>query len=341
MASQKKGSKKILLILAVPVFILVLVVLFQQYKKIQLISFYNRLIGDEKTQNWKDEYNLLSPEQRLKTSLNDYVQSNSRSQNPVSTQFIVYSYKVNGDVGIVDRTRIDCYSADCTGTNRQELRVKKQYIYINGHWYMPDGDNTIYCDRSEPYSIPPEFTRALSLIIQRLENGQTVLQNHQEAKDKSAIIKKISSCLDIQYAQSDSDLSGAEGVFLFDKNSSPDDLKILVSNKYEAKDDLLTATLLIHEVTHALYHADGDDKNMSCFTNEANAYTSEIAFYNMLNQEERDSIYARYNTSPEAKSLIDWVNYAFGPALKVGKPTMAEDLLPYIESQPFYQNECK
>lgn len=338
---KKKMSRKILLILAVPVLILVLVILFQQYKKIQLISFYNRLISDQKTQNWKDEYNLLSPEQRTKTSLNGYLLSSSKNTNPVSSQYTVYSYEVKGDVGVVDRMVIDCFSTDCAGTNRLEQRAKKQYIYINGNWYLPEGDNTIYCDRSQPYAMPPEFTRALSLIIQRLTNGTSVLQNQQEVKDKAAIMEKLLNCLDIRYAQSDSDLNGAEGAFLFDKNSSPNDLKILVSPNYQSKDDLLTATLLVHEVTHAIFHADGEDQTLSCYANEADAFSSEIAFYTMLNQDEHNSISARYYTSSDAKGLIDWVNYAFGPALKLGKSSVSQDIQPYIESLPFYQNECK
>lgn len=195
------------------------------------------------------------------------------------------------------------------------------------------------CTRENPYNIPTEFQRAISLIDQRvsqyIEKSYNIKQSDMDAQFDQLFIEKLASmsdaasqtdpllilnygmrhiknCLDIKY---DNQFDNIEGYFTFDKNKNIDDLIIGVSNKYENNDDLLTAFLSAHEVTHATnYYINQANPNYNspakCLDDETWAYTTQIFFLSSLNNSELDSISSRLKGSSanELKFIKNLVN---------------------------------
>ncbi len=95
----------------------------------------------------------------------------------------VHNYKVNGSEAYVDRTVFDCSDSECNKVLSKN-RSFREYNYIDGKWLM--NDDVWYCPRSMPYEMPPEFSRAISLVIQR-----SVSEELKEA------YQEIMKCVDI------------------------------------------------------------------------------------------------------------------------------------------------
>lgn len=178
-----------------------------------------------------------------------------------------------------------------------------------------------YCQSDVFSSVSPEFQRAVSLVLQRYSENENT-------KNSLMIIRANQSCLDIQYANSVDEMAGADGVFLFSKkNSSPKGLKVLVNPEYKVQDDVTTALLLSHELTHAeqfilqdvsnrviqecnneasesfcneLQSMNGlgfyiEDSPEACVRHEGQAYLNENVFYSTLKKVEQDNILLRAN----------------------------------------------
>jgi len=139
----------------------------------------------------------------------------------------------------------------------------------------------IKCLRKEPYEIPPELERARSLRQQRLSEFGVELDF------------SFYNCIHILYA----DLSEqeAEGVFIFDKNSDINDLRIYVDKTYKEKDDLLTAILLDHEFVHVSQFVGElrEGEKTSCIDSEVEAFLHQVNFLRTLNTEEVMSLAQR------------------------------------------------
>jgi len=300
-------------------------------KKRSLELTYNKIAEIVINRNYADYYDYILPSEKSLLSLEQFLQQYVAVPKTFSIESIVHSIDVSGDRGLIDRTRIICFTETCSGTDRFEVRNKKEFFYINGKWYVPS-DNNVYCDRENDYVYPEEFKRAISLIIQR---GKQSYQ--KESNDRSKNIEKIQKCLDIQYAVNDSQMQGAEGYFIFDQNSTPDRLQIYISPKYKVKDDLLTALLLTHELHHAYSHAVGNDTITDCIESEAEAFTQELGFFEFdLNKEEQNSILNRYGTSEEIRNFINLRK----KMLNADSPYIYDRVLPMIQSDPFYQKQC-
>jgi hypothetical protein len=324
--AEMKGRSLFLVLIGATVLLLVWKPTQDFVKRAQLIAFYNRLIGYEKSSNYEGIYGLLSPDYKRTISLKDFLAWRNENKPPYSIDYIPYSYKVNGNKGLIDRTVIICDTSDCAGSSRHESRAYKEYIYLNGMWYVPE-ESTVLCTRDEPYGIAPEFERSISLVIQRLGQG-----NASIVLDEN--IKLIRNCLNITYS-SDVEKFDAEGIFYFDEKSTKDKLNILVSNRYKANDDILTAALLIHEITHAYVFA--ADLGLTCYENEAESFYNQILFVTVLNKAEKDSIVARRTVggSKEVDSLFELigkVNYMGGNPY--------EDILKIVQNDPYYQKQC-
>lgn len=198
----------------------------------------------------------------------------------------------------------------------------------------------VTCSRTEPYPMNPEFQRAISLIIQRTR------------EEKSGYLKTISdsmtliyNCLDIQYASSQEQIGGAEGIFYFYPSSTNDRLQILVSPKYKANDDILTASLLIHELTHATYYAfniyNDQVKKISCYQNEADAYMNSFAFLFTLNPQERKSLTSRSDYGVEEVKTLFELTGQFFVEDNTSPSGKRIDTLPFVQNNPYYQKQCE
>lgn len=301
------------------------------YKRYTLEQTYNRQLELQKNNDYASIYDeMVLPSDKFKVSKNEFLQNNR--DTIYSQNYIINSIVINGDIGTIDRNATICFSAECTGSDKSETHLKKQYFYINGKWYLPLANN-VYCTRSQEYPMPEEFRRAMSLVIQRFSES-----NLQAEVDMAKTFKSMQNCFDIQYAKSDATLGDAEGLFLFDKNSSAEDLQILVSPSYSYKDDILTAVLLTHEMVHAALHSLNTDKQMSCFENEAKAFTNQQAFVGRLNAEEKASLTSRYYT--QSSQSVNEFFYSLQSIVKYQGATFEEKALNFVKGNAFYQKEC-
>jgi len=239
----------------------------------------------------------------------------------------------------------DCVKGEC-----KEVKRYNEFLYSGDDWFYNYGFKIIYCIKDSAYVMPEEFKRAISLIIQRLKQSD-VKSNIVFGQD----VEAISNCLNIQYARSDKEISGAEGMFFFSPSQKLGEYDILVSPKYHAKDDLLTAILLVHEIKHALNYGSGavfinignkplkvgDTRNLypKCFADEASAFSSQNIFIGLLNKEEFNSLLARAlaGNSIEARQAL--ITYTDIP--KFPGNNYLEKALNYVKSNPFYLEQCK
>lgn len=192
------------------------------------------------------------------------------------------------------------------------------------------------CNRTEMYSMPPEFSRAISIIEQRTADP--------------TFMGDFKNCLNIQYKDLQAEGLNAEGVFLFDDSiSSPNNLVMYVDSSYKEYDDYLTAILLVHEITHAMQFYRGTDK--SCVEKEVSAFYNELVLYVKLNSEERKSIDARiYSQTSELSEPVKNVSNLLdiGLVASNGCNGNAECILgnyktllrEMITESPFYQKQC-
>lgn len=307
--------------------------------KKNLETTYNRITEFDRNEDWAGLYDYLIPEVKNNTTLNQFIETNQPARKTYDQIYTVNNIEIRGDKGIIDRSISFCINPNCLTTDRKTITGKKEFILVDNRWYF-NLNNNIICDRSEPYPIPSEFDRAISLIIQRLQE-----KNNPIITIRADSIKSIKNCLNIQYASTDGEMKGAEGLFYFSPSSSKEDLKILVSPRYQIKDDLLTAILLSHELTHAyLYTIDGNSF-LSCLEDEAQAFRLQLLFMSTLNYEEIASLTYRYNnrTSPESVAALDLpltvVNYSsVGPS---ESDHAYNKVLNYVKNSTYYQEQCK
>lgn len=207
---------------------------------------------------------------------------------------------------------------------------------------QPSTQTNVYCTRTTPYPMPPEFLRAISIRNQRLSQVGSINPDPN---------KNIHNCLDIQYA----DLSSqqAEGMFLFDPTSSPDDLKILVDNSYREYDDYLTAILLSHEITHAEQFDNESVEGIheTCYEKEDNAFISELNLFRALNPEERSSLLYKILQTPQKNSayegLYSLLQITLNALHECGNSTstcynqsVQTQISDMVKNNPAYQQEC-
>lgn len=154
------------------------------------------------------------------------------------------------------------------------------------------------CSRTERYDNPAEFDRALSLYNQR----------KSEYYNKLGIkYSLITPCIIVKYANLKP--SGSLGVFNFsDKDAKADYLPIYVDFSYRESDDILTAILLSHEITHASQYLEMlNGIKQDCYKSEIEAFNEEYSFMTLLNDEEKQSLIARTMVSPK-QSIINQVS---------------------------------
>lgn len=270
--------------------------------------------------------NFLSSSFKNSTSESEFVSNslaNSRSEGVQAGKYDIHGISIDGTEGYVDRTVYSCSDTSCTNVISKS-RMFRKYVYENQKWLMTD--EPVVCPRKQMYDMEPEFSRAISLVSQRLPSDN----NAQTYKN----------CLNVRYATSDEKMGTAEGLFQFVPGQSPLKLDIIVSPKYQVKDDLLTAFLLAHEMVHANNYVLGlvQGKTVGCFEDEASAFSQEALFLTKLNQEEINSLNGRLanSASPEVVSLRNTLLSITG----YKGSSLYERALNYVKSSPSYQSQC-
>lgn len=292
-------------------------------------------LADQGEQGLREIYrNYLSSSFKNSITENDFVKNSltsNQSEGIQATKYDIHGISVNGAGGYVDRTVTLCTDTSCKNV-KNTSRVFRKYIYENSRWLMTE--DPVFCPRKQIYDMEPEFSRALSLIAQRASKDLS--------KDPEAVgtFNEILNCIDIKYAANDDVMNSAEGLFQFIPEQSAEKLTILVSPRYKIQDDIVTATLLVHEYIHAWnYVMDlASGTTTDCYLNEATAFEAQSRFIVLLNPEEFRSVLARLATSPsvELRGIYDIWN-----AISKSKgSTYSEKALNYVKSTPFYQKEC-
>ncbi len=302
----------------------------------KLLERYEEIfkLSDDKAGN-EQFYDLyLSPESKQRIAKAQYLENQEKGRQSLNKEVMdklreVHKVVVKGDTGYIERTLTVCFNQECS--DKIESKGYKKYVKINNEWFAVHDDKPIYCIRDEAYDMPEEFKRALSLITQRYEDrGNTAEANNLE---------NIKNCLRIEYSETSKEINGAEGVFVFSPSHSLDEYLIKVSPKYSIKDDLLTAVLLRHELTHVFQYANNKDINSSegCYKSEVEAFTTEGQFiYQVLNSEERKSLESRIANSSDVAGL-------FGTFLTIAKnqgDLVEEKTMNYLMANPYYQKQC-
>lgn len=274
---------------------------------------------------------FLSPKDRT-VSESEFIQGYLDFWNGRYNNVVVHGITVSGDEGYIDRSVAYCRDKECNSVEKT-IRSFRKVEYDNGRWYYRVAD--VLCPRTLPYEMSPEFSRALSLIKQRTLNP--------ESEDEKVItdgLKEVMNCVKIAYVADEKEMSGAEGVFRFIPGQSPEEMTIYVSPRYQSKDDILTAALLMHELTHAYNYAVdlslGD--RTGCFEDEAYAFTAQNSFIASLNPEERQSLSARLSVggSPELVGITQ----AYIQIPKLRGTDYLEKALNFVKSNPGYQKQC-
>jgi len=308
-------------------------------KKAALKQRYERLnylIANREIGQYYDE--MISPKEKSKLDRERFI-NEAGDKKPLKQTITTHSITIKDNIGYIDRTLTECTDANCN--NKIEKRIYKKWEFKEGNWYQV---GTEYCIRDIPYSMPPEFERALSLLKQR-----------QDQKDGEPNDWQYLNCVDIQYKS----IPNAEGYFKFDQNSTLDRLTIFVDNSYKLKDDLLTAFLLSHELNHVLNFLvaieEGttfEEMRSDCYYLEISAFTSQLNFLVFaMNTEERNSLIYRLSTLEyNEKNPLQLVK-TFGVFIsnsfsRCGQNTeclnrlMGEYITQMVESNPYYQKQC-
>lgn len=324
-----------------------------------LRAFYEKVFKLSKDRDFAALYDEQLPALKQYISKDRFIEFSSREggPRPYSEEYLINGISIQDNIGLVDRTYVACNTKECKpGKDKITSRLIKTYVFSDGRWYslglLESAEQIglptrypIICNRTSPYPLSPEFNRAISLIQQRSSNVDQLLSPDARGIERFSVkIDQIYNCLDLQYALTEDSLGGAEGIFRLSANSTPERLEILVSPSYKASDDLLTATLLAHELVHAYNFAYGQMKkslndlnDITCFEDEAEAFTFEYLFYSTLNKEEQQSITSRY--SSQSQNVAKFIETTLAISSFRGD-TYYDKALAFVQTSPFYQRQC-
>lgn len=331
---QDKNSNLITVILTLVVIGICLFIFkygVTEYKRFTLRQAYEKYIKLQGEQNYDELYKYLNPIIKEKLSKREYLARTLNWKKPTSWKYKINKIEINGDRGIVDATVKYCFKQNCEEGNFKKNTGNYYFVHINGKWLSDEGQ---LCDRVVPYDNPEEFNRAVSLIIQRYSESQ-----RSEDKEFGKLFKGIRNCLDIKYSSEKKKTDNTEGYFTFSNDSVANKLSIYVSPDYQTKDDIVTATLLVHEMYHALLYSGGNDIFVPCIENEANAFIMSYNFGYILNEEEKNSVASRLALGSSDKiNMFASLNNAI---LKTPGLDLREQFINYVKNNPRYIEQCK
>ena len=171
-----------------------------------------------------------------------------------------------------------------------------------------------FCTRTTRLKNEPQYDRALSLIQQRIDENNKWWDEYGEKANHRFrhFTPELVNCIKIT-EESIEKSAGIEGYFTFNsKDTTTDYYPITVSSDYNFADDIVTALLLSHEITHVQQYIDTlDGKNtLSCIDSEIDAFIAQLDFYVTLNSEEINSVYYRIQGDENLHSqlqILDWM----------------------------------
>lgn len=146
------------------------------------------------------------------------------------------------------------------------------------------------CTRTEPFSLDPQFNKALDLIAQRSKSAEELEnKNKLSSTNVPRFFPALDSrnCLNILYSDNMPKNSNA----WFDSESSTSNnliIKIIPEYKDQNIDNLVMAMLLAHELVHVQQYFDiKTGAKMTCVEQEADAFNRQLSFLAILNKDEQ------------------------------------------------------
>jgi len=222
-----------------------------------------------------------------------------------------------------------------------------------------------YCQRTKSHGMPPRFQRALNLLLER----NSEINPRVKTLTLRLFLHSIAPCLFIQYCLSP-EMADAEGWFYFmPEHANRDSLLICVSSEYIDEDDIFTAILLAHEITHAIQWVldetnttYGEIYNNTCYGKEAMAYTEQLLFIISLTNGEFESVSSRLRVgkfSSRIAILTEMINLTAkyftscekyydsnqpktnqGPYFTCLIKSWELELEKMVRRNPYYQKQC-
>jgi len=141
------------------------------------------------------------------------------------------------------------------------------------------------CTRTTRLDNDPLFDRALSVIAEKTQFERTLDMFPYFPASLVNCIKVNMSNVHTQ--------NGAEGYFIFnDKDIKQNYFPITIDDSYAETDDLITAILLTHEITHVQQYIDqvNGKEPLSCIDKETKAFHAQDQIMGDFNEEERKSV---------------------------------------------------
>jgi hypothetical protein len=165
--------------------------------------------------------------------------------------------------------------------SNQEIKTKAQTVRTE----KAGSRSNINCSRTTRLDNEPHYDRALSLVAEKsqLMRGTGLLNEFD---------KELVNCIKITTSDVHSE-NGAEGFFVFnDKDIRKDYFPITIDESYDSADDLITAILLTHEITHVQQFINqlNEKEKLSCIDKEVHAFYAQDLLLAGFNSEERKSV---------------------------------------------------
>lgn len=200
-----------------------------------------------------------------------------------------------------------------------------------------------FCKRTQPYPNPPELNSAAELVVDRI--GEKL-----GAQQMAERLKNWQNCLNMQYKSLP---DGVEGAFIFDENSSVDNLKVFVDDDYKNYPETLRALLLSHELRHVLQFLEfkATGVRVDCVRSEVEAFETQFLFGSSLHHDEREALAtsARANLrSEEYRPVLELFVIHKTVENKCGqeiggvcyRQELDSLLTKMVTSNPAYQKQC-
>lgn len=148
--NQKNFLASIMKIIKNPIFLILVVLVFlfnfdsikktiqYQLKIFSLRQFYSNISNIEKQWNWSSYYEFLPNSTKKFVTKNQFMVYISKLKKPFSNNIIINNIKIDGDTGIINRTRTVCATSLCTGNDKSIDTSNEIYYYVNGYWKIPE-----------------------------------------------------------------------------------------------------------------------------------------------------------------------------------------------------------
>jgi len=151
------------------------------------------------------------------------------------------------------------------------------------------------CSRTSRLDNKPQYDRALSLILQRIQESIDLDVGTDGETAFNSFPINLVNCIYIK-EEDINDESGVEGYFSLDSNEIKNNFfPITVDKDYKEADDVVTALLIAHEMDHVQQFLIGTPMSSrnDCLRAEADAFVTQWEMFGSLSMEEMASVNAR------------------------------------------------